>query len=193
MASTAAPETPGAARNSADPAPRSAADATPHPAPPEMIRTRHSPTGNFDVVILQSAARDDLADIGAILTGDPVFTVYLGVGDQKEWLLEYCVPGQSASSDSYQVNIDDAGSLVAPYPISTVIPRPLLERRISKHIVFHALLNASGTLQNIDGPGTDDPLAQQILDVLKEWQFRPARRNRTAIAVEVLLVVPARG
>src|ERR1017187_7933662 len=49
-------------------------------------------SGNFDVVILQSVARDDMPDVGGNLSGNPVYTVYLKVGDEREWLLEYCIP-----------------------------------------------------------------------------------------------------
>jgi len=45
------------------------------------------------VVILQSVSRDDLPDVGGALSGNPVYTVYLKVGDEREWLLEYCIPG----------------------------------------------------------------------------------------------------
>src|SRR5207248_11550049 len=61
-------------------------------APPEVTRIEHPSNGNFDVVIMQSGPRADLPDLGGMLTGNPVYTVYLRVGDQKEWLLEYCVP-----------------------------------------------------------------------------------------------------
>jgi hypothetical protein len=197
IATGAAPE----AGKSADPAPRSfaqsaprsPADAASRSAPPEMIRIRRSPTGNFDFVVLQSAAHDDLSDVGVALTGNPVFTVYLGVGDQKEWLLEYCVPRpESQERNAYQINVDDSGSIVSPYAVVTVVPKAILGQGIANHIVFHGLLTAGGALRNMTGVDINNPVTRQMLDAFKEWQFRPAFRNQKAIDVEVLLVIPAR-
>jgi hypothetical protein len=173
-----------------------AADSTEIPAysgrPPEVIRIQHPPAGNFDVVVMQSGTRDDLTDVGGILTGNPVFTVYLGVGDQKEWLLEYCVPGgQQTQASPYQVNIDDPASVLAPYPVSTTITRTVLERHIPKQLVIHGLLTTNGTLKDMHVADPNNLLMVHLLAILREWQFRPALRNKLAIEVEVLLIIPS--
>jgi hypothetical protein len=163
------------------------------PDPPELIRVQHPVTGSFDVVVMQSATPDDFADLGGGLTGDPVFTVYLRVGDRKEWLLEYCLPGRGNKQESeYQVNLDDAGSIVAPYPIATAIPKAILDQQIPRHLVFHGLLTANGSLRDVKGSDTSNSVILQMLDALKDWHFRPALRNKQAIDVEFLLVIPAR-
>jgi hypothetical protein len=142
---------------------------------------------------MRSASRDDLLDVGGLMTGNPVYTVYLQVGDQKEWLLEYCLPrAGSPQSGQYQINVDDGAPITPPYPISTTIPSSIMGQAITQHIVFHGILTASGSLQSMTVPGTNDPMAVQILALLSEWQFRPAFRNKTPINVEVLLVIPAR-
>jgi hypothetical protein len=159
----------------------------------DLIRIQHPPNGNFDVVVTQSATPEDLADLGIRLTGNPVFTVYLQVGDRKEWLLEYCLPGrQKPPEDLYQIDTADVASIVAPYPITTVIPRAILEQEISRHVVFHGLLTASGSLSRLRGLDTNNTFVTQMLDVLKDWRFRSALRNNRAIEVEVLLVIPTR-
>src|SRR5207244_2170300 len=81
---------------------------------PDVTRIQHPTNGSFDVVIKQSATRDDLPDVGGLLTGTPVYTVYLHVGDHKEWLLEYCVPvTQVAQTNPYEINVEDATPLTA--------------------------------------------------------------------------------
>jgi hypothetical protein len=130
---------------------------------------------------------------GAVLTGNPVYTVYLRVGDQKEWLLEYCVPASAAPQSSpYQINIDDAAPITPPYPVSTTIPNKILGQPITRHIVIRGILTAGGSLQNVKAVEANNPLSVQILALLSGWQFRPALRNNKPIEIEILLVVPAR-
>ncbi len=160
---------------------------------PEKTRLDHPANGSFDVVIMQSAARDDLPDVGGILSGNPVYTVYLPVGDRKEWLLEYCAPAsERVQANTYQISLEDTTPITPPYPISTTIPNSILSQGVTKHIVLHGFLTARGNLQNMKVPEASNPLAIQILALLGEWQFRPALRNKKPIDLEILLVIPAR-
>ena len=194
-----------AARAAADAAARIAAQAragdAPKPEPPspprpspDVTRINHPIGGNFDVVIMQSATRDELPDLGVILSGNPIYTVYLKVGDRKEWLLEYCIPvKESAQNNSYQITVEDPGVITPPYPIATAVPNSLLGQQITKNIVLHGLLTAAGDLRVSKSSETGNPFVAQLLALLGEWRFRPALRNKKAIDVEVLLVIPPRG
>jgi len=159
-----------------------------------VTRINHPIGGNFDVVIMQSATRDELPDLGVILSGNPIYTVYLKVGDRKEWLLEYCIPvKESAQNNSYQITVEDPGVITPPYPIATAVPNSLLGQQITKNIVLHGLLTAAGDLRVSKSSETGNPFVAQLLALLGEWRFRPALRNKKAIDVEVLLVIPPRG
>ena len=162
--------------------------------PPGVTRIDHPVNGNFDVVVTQSAPREDLSELGAILTGNPVYSVYLPVGDRKEWLLEYCVPSrQQAQVNPYQVDVEEVGTITPPYPISTVIPNSVLAQPITKHIVLHGFLTAAGILRGVGAASPANPLLAEILALLGQWQFRPALRNSRPIDVEILLVIPTHG
>jgi hypothetical protein len=140
---------------------------------------------------MQSVARDDLPDLARMLTGSPVYTVYLNVGDRKEWLMEYCVPARVSEQVSpYQIDVEDSGSVTPPYPISTIIPESIRVQQTTKPIVLRALLTAAGNLQVAKTPDTSSPLIHLLTALVGQWQFRPAMRNNQAIEVEVLLVVP---
>ena len=173
-------------------APTSVGGAPPRVASaPEVIRIQHPSNGSFDVVIMQSVARDDLPDLARMLTGSPVYTVYLNVGDRKEWLMEYCVPARVSKQVSpYQIDVEDSGSVTPPYPISTIIPESIRVQQTTKPIVLRALLTAAGNLQVAKMPDTSSPLIYLLTALVGQWQFRPAMRNNQAIEVEVLLVVP---
>jgi len=179
------------AGNVSDPAATHVPERAPNSSP-AVIRMAHPVNGNFDVVILQSVSRDDLPDVGGNLSGNPVYTVYLKVGDEREWLLEYCIPTNVTRSSPYQVNIDDSGAVSAPYPVTTVIPKNVVELPHPKHIVLHGLLSTAGVFREITGPDAESPLVREVLPLLREWQFRPALRDRVPVEVEVLLIIPAR-
>ncbi len=158
-----------------------------------VIRVNHPVNGNFDVVILQSAAREDLPAVGTTLSGNPVYTVYLNVGDKREWLLEYCVPSSgNQRASAYQVNIDDSGVVSAPYPVATAIPGKVLDLAHTKHIALHGILSAAGVFRNVTAPDMEDPLVREVLPLLAQWKFRPALRDKVPVEVEVLLIIPAR-
>ena len=59
-----------------------------------FTRIMHPPNGNFDVVVTQATVGGDLPGIPTRLSGTPVYTVYLRVGDVKEWVLAFCLPAQ---------------------------------------------------------------------------------------------------
>jgi hypothetical protein len=160
---------------------------------PEATRIEHPATGSFDVVIVQSGTRDDLPPLGMRLTGAPVYTVYLPVGDRQEWLLEYCAPSAAKpAASTYEVNIEDEGSITPPFPISTAIPTRILGERFASQIVFHGLLTANGLIQDFRTSMAPNAIVQSILSLMAEWRFRPAMRNRKPIDVEVLLIIPPR-
>jgi hypothetical protein len=141
---------------------------------------------------MQSGAPDDLPDLRGLLTGSPVYTVYLQVGDRKEWLLEFCVPsGEISRGNPYQVFVGDAAPLSPPYPISTVIPNNIIGRRRPKATILHGYLTAEGHFRNLEGRGAVDPLVSELVPLLSQWQFRPASRNKTPTEVEIVLVVAA--
>ncbi len=157
----------------------------------ELIRIQHPKNGSFDVVITQSLARDDLPDLAGMLSGSPVYTVYLGVGDHREWLLQYCLPVRAALSLSlYQVQIDDPGTVVPPYPVSTVIPNVVRERGNARPIVLRGMVAANGSVHVASANGGGIGWMGQLVALVNQWQFRPALRNLKPVDVEMLLVIP---
>jgi hypothetical protein len=157
-----------------------------------VTRILHPAGGNFDVVIMQSATRADLSDVGSILTGNPVYTVYLPVGDAREWVMEYCVPAsENARNNPYEVYVGDATPISAPYPISTVIPNSILGQAHRENIVFHGYLTVNGSFRNIE-VRDQSSLSHLIAPLLNQWKFRPALKDKVPAEIEILLVVPAR-
>jgi hypothetical protein len=151
----------------------------------------HPPNGNFDVVVSQSAIGGDLPGIPTRLNGSPVYTVYLRVGDVKEWVLAFCLPAaKNVQNSRYEVFIDDATPLSPPYPIMTTIPQSVIGQPRAAALVFRGVLTAEGAFRNMEAsePGTT---AAKIASILADWQFRPARKNNAPTEIQVALIIPA--
>jgi hypothetical protein len=151
----------------------------------------HPPNGNFDVVVTQSAVGGDLPGIPTRLSGSPVYTVYLRVGDVKEWVLAFCLPAAKPTQNSrYEVYIEDSAPLSAPYPIRTTIPQAMIGQPRSAALVFRGTLTAEGAFRNLE-PSEPGSTSSRIAAALAEWQFRPARKNNSATEIQVALIIPA--
>jgi len=162
-----------------------------NPSNEAVTRITHPPTGNFDVVLMQSGARDDLPDLRGILAGNPVYLVYLQVGDQKEWVLEFSLPARAKPQNNpYQISIDNEPALSPPYPLTTVVPNHLVGQPRPRPMVLHAFLSGTGAFREIQSPDAKNPLVIELLPFLSQWRFRPAAQNDKPVEVEILLVIP---
>ncbi len=154
------------------------------------IRIEHPANGKFDAVVMQSAARDDLAAAGGVLGGNPVYIVYLKVGDRKEWMLEFCAPAAPKPAASpYEVFVEAPVVLSPPYPLVTLVPGEVAKIPRPKHLVLHGFLTSAGAFRDM-ASDSKDPLARAVLPNLATWRFRPASKDRQPVEVEVLLVIP---
>jgi hypothetical protein len=158
----------------------------------DLKRIVHPVNGSYDVVVAQAATVHDSAARTSAAGAGTVYTVYLPVGDDKEWLLEFCsIASTRPPQSSIQVSIGDEDSIAPPYPISTVIPAKLLATFPGK-LVLQGSITAAGRLRNFRAAGPASVNSQLILQLLEEWRFRPAMQNRIPVEVDVRLIVPPR-
>lgn len=112
-------------------------------------------------------------------------TVYLRVGQPKSWILQYALPSLIEASNPA------VGRLEAPWPFEIVRPNVDPDDDDSDAIILHGFVNQEGRfekLQVVFPPQMTQ--AGMLLNMLNEWQFRPARLNSAATAVEVLIIIP---
>jgi hypothetical protein len=152
------------------------------------LRIEHPETRNFDVVVVQSSMPANASGVG-VLTGSPVYTVYLPVGRQKPWIMQYCVPKETAikSRQGIAIQLGNPAPVKAPYPRITVVP-PLPGR---ERIMLHGFVTDLGhfrDLRIVSGMAVAEEY--MILALLKHWVFRPATRDGVPVTVEVVLVMP---
>ncbi len=177
-----------------EPAPR----ATPAPSAAtsvlaENTRREHPAAGVFDIVV-QSAEADGFPESAGVLTGRPVYSVYLNVGGAKEWVLQYCLPAGEAHVAEVSggvVRLSSPSPLVAPYLRITFRP-PVKNRPGVPYIMVHGFLETNGRLEGLrvlGVHGAED--APSILPVLQQWELRPATQDDRPVRIEVLLAIPA--
>lgn len=175
-----------------------AAPPEPSPAPrasrlAEATRLEHPTGGVFDVVV-QSAGADGFPESAGVLSGKPIYSVYINVGGPKEWILQYCIPGGDAGDAEFAGGVLRLGSpspLVAPYPRVTFRP-PVKRRPGAPYVMVHGFLDANGRPEALKVLGLHGPEdGSAMLPVLNEWEFRPATQDGRALRVEILLAIPA--
>ena len=135
--------------------------------------------GDFDAVVVQSASIDILEDYRSLLTGKPVYTVYLALGTARDWIMQYCVPsdGQDDSASNYVVKAGAPAPLRAPYPVLMYRP-PIALKPGDRYMLVHGFIGADGRFEHLQivhhgTPQTDASIPLALLG----WEFRPASRD----------------
>jgi hypothetical protein len=162
---------------------------------PGSLTINRPPTGTFDAVVVQSSPVDQYPESRGLLSGRPIYSVYISVGTARDWTLFFCVPGEKPQSGSGPVVVlGPMGAPVkAPYPTKLLKPTIKLPS-YEKYVLVHGLVNKDGKFEGLRlvrpiRPETD----QALLAALASWEFRAATRDGVAIAVEFLLSIPATG
>jgi hypothetical protein len=142
--------------------------------------------GSFSSVIVGNSLEDQYPEINDVWKGRMAYTVYLHVGLEKSWILQYSLPR----------NADVAGTnaaihLDAPWPYSIVRPNLPPDAITTDALMVHGYVNDAGRFEalSIVFP-TQFAEAQFVLQSLARWQFRPAAQNGQIAKVEVLLIIP---
>jgi len=161
------------------------------PIPKGGVQRRPS-NGTFDAVVVQSS--DQSRESKELLTGRPIYTVYVTLGTPKDWALHFCVPGETEPAGKGDVvKLGAAIPIQAPYPTTLVRPNVAVPS-FYKEVLVYGYVNASGHMENLKmvrpiKPETD----QALLASLSRWAFRPAKRDGVNIGVEFVLSIPVTG
>ena len=162
---------------------------------PGALTINRPPAGTFDAVVVQSSPVDQYPESRGLLSGRPIYSVYVSMGTARDWTLFFCVPGEKPQSGNGPVVVlGPMGAPVkAPFPLKTLKPTIKLPS-YEKYVLVHGLVNKDGKFEGLKlvrpvRPETD----QALLAALASWEFRAATRDGVAIAVEFLLSIPATG
>ncbi len=160
------------------------------PTTPPAARVAKPIEGNYEIAIVQSSA--SVPGTSGLLNGRPVYSVYISVGEGKEWILQYCLPAdeKQRATRSQVVQLSSPSPLAAPY--AYIIMRPNVHLRNGARYGFiHAYVTAAGRFDRMTEVG--EPAIENleaVLESLQKWEFRPAAKDGSPAIVEVLLCIP---
>lgn len=156
------------------------------PGLPGTIQLKLPRDGNFGVVVSGSSAAASYPESSGALSGKLVYTVYLRVGQKKNWILQYCLP--KMSTVSAKPAEEARASLEAPWPYYIVRPENAGD---TEYALVHGMVTLAGKLDQLSVVFPQDLSGKDILlQSLQQWTFRPAKQNGEVTAVEVLLIIP---
>jgi hypothetical protein len=141
--------------------------------------------GQFSAVVVGSSLAERYPETMELWAGRLAYTVYLHMGVQKNWILQYAATREAASAGG------DETQPHAPWPYLMERPHLAPGDFNSDAVMVHGVLNTSGHFEALAVVFPSDfSQAQFVLSALRQWRFRPARQDGRIIAVEVLLIIP---
>jgi hypothetical protein len=158
---------------------------TGEPGTASVTELRQPVDGQFGAVVVGASIAEKYPETMQLWAGRLAYTVYLHMGLEKNWILQYAVvrDASSASGNATQPH--------APWPY--LMERPTLAAGDfnSDAVMVHGVLNTSGHFEGLAVVfPTDFSQAKFVLSALQQWRFRPALQDGKIIAVEVLLIIP---
>jgi hypothetical protein len=152
---------------------------------PGTTEVTHPRDGKFGVVVSGSSVAAPYPESSGALSGKVVYTVYLRVGQRKNWILQYCLPKTAVSPSRTEGSRD---MLEAPWPYDITRPDHAGD---SEYAVVHGMVNKEGHFDELAMIFPQEFEGKELLfQSLNRWIFRPATRDGEQAAVEVLLIIP---
>jgi hypothetical protein len=142
--------------------------------------------GKFSVVVVGSSLADQYPETLQIWSDRVAYTAYLHIGLPKAWILQF---SQLRSADAASGGAVDG--LEAPWPYDIQRPNLLSQDINADALMVHGVLNESGRLEQLAIAYPQGfSHGSFVLNSLRQWQFRPARRQGKPTPVEILLIIP---
>lgn len=142
--------------------------------------------GHFGAVVVGNAVADQFPEVGNTWNNRIAYTVYLHVGLDKSWIMQYSLPRVA------EVHAAGKGEDVdAPWPYSIVRPNLTPGSIDGDALLVHGYVNKLGHFESLSIAFPPDfSEGPFVLGALQQWQFRPAKQNGQAAKVEILLIIP---
>jgi TonB family protein len=165
--------------------------------PPEPLQT------SYGITILSSGGTGGgLPDFGVFGAKDQVQTVYLDMrrtilDDPISWTAEYGISQAIVTSTNERLTVvGSQAEILLPFPIlkeRPAIPAEVARKNPDRMVIAYAVISTDGTMEQVSIKQSPDPLLNEIvLDALRKWTFRPARRNGEVVPAKFLVGIPLR-
>ncbi len=144
--------------------------------------------GTFSVVVAGPSLAAPYTESEGALSGKIVYSVFLGVGLPKKWILEYCLPKSEEQKNQVKGH---AQPINAPFPYVIVRPNDIgISSR--EYVIVRGILSVAGRFEQLALVFPNDLGRKDLLmESLRQWTFRPASRDGVPAEVEVLLIIPS--
>jgi hypothetical protein len=187
----------GAGLGEAGPGPGAGGD--PNGDPKADGRLRPLPRSQYGIILV-SNTRSDIPEANAVLTGTPIYTVYIDVPEApRKWVLQYCVPRspqpkEPKDSGGDVIHIRSAERVDPPHALRTEPLRlelPEKNSRAPRRVIVYAVVTEEGELENFRViRGADPKTDEMVLANLRSWDFHPAFQRGEPVSVEAVFGIP---
>lgn len=143
--------------------------------------------GQYGVVVVGTSIDDQYPETADVWKGRLAYSVYLHVGLEKNWILQYSLPRAADSANAGTAHLE------APWPFYIVRPNLNPDDASSDSVMVHGFVDESGHFEKLSVVfPTDMGFAREqlVLNALQQWQFRAGTHNGQVAKLEVLLIIP---
>lgn len=152
-----------------------------------MTRISLPKNGQFNVVVVGSTLDEQYPETAEVWKGRLAYSVYLKVGLEKSWILQYSLPRAADSANAGTAHLD------APWPYYIVRPNLNPDDATSDSVMLHGFVNEAGHFEKLSVVFPTDmgyAREQLVLNALQQWQFRAGSHDGQVAKLEVLLIIP---
>ncbi len=112
------------------------------------------------------------------------------------WVIHFAAlksESTSANSSGEAASSSDLSSPVATLKVDPAYPLEMMKQNVSGTVILHAVILADGTVGTVRVlRSIDERLDQFASEAIAKWQFQPAMKNGSPVAVEATFWIPFR-
>jgi TonB family protein len=134
----------------------------------------------------------------AVFSGRKVYSLSLNMPNLNSaggsWIIHFAaLKADSAPSSSGESSSGELSSPVATSKVDPAYPLELMRQNVSGTVILHAVILADGTVGTVRVlRSVDDRLDRFASEAIAKWQFQPATKNGSPVAVEATFWIPFR-
>jgi TonB family protein len=107
------------------------------------------------------------------------------------WVVHFAEQKPEFSPHAANAPADDLSQPMATKKVDPAYPLQLIRENVSGTVILYAVIRADGTVGNVRVlRSVDDRLDRFASDAVAQWQFSPATRNGSPVAVEATFQIP---
>jgi TonB family protein len=133
----------------------------------------------------------------AVFGGRKVYSLSLNMPNLNSgggsWIIHFAALKADSTPSNPSGEAPDISSPVATRKVDPAYPLELMKQNVSGTVILHAVILADGTVGTVRVlRSIDDRLDQFASDAIAKWQFQPAMKDGSPVAVEATFWIPFR-